>query len=489
MSRTDEETLEELLRETFAGARARGGLGTDSVTSGIAQRVARLRRRRAAMRAGLLGVAAATVAFTLVGTGALAGLTREGLVPASDSGSAPHVAHSRLDAAYAVPDALPDPLPNGLRPLGTTGQQTDRPELLGNQGGCAWQDDVRRPVAGRQWQLTDPAGGGFVAGVSVAGFVTGTGSAAMTEFRTRSLACNLSDVLEPSTWAGHADADHFLAEGARGLQGVGGDGSVALALVRRGDLLVSGFSSGTTASQARDTATTLALGAANRLTGFAPADGLALGTSTEASNDASATPIASTEPNAWQNAYPLDVTWPKDGELPGGAKWAEVAHQYPNVPAAMDVQLCDPSEVAARRGGGQETGPGPISGVNRSAWTGDGTGKADTVVTVTITGWAKGTGPARFADLRDDTGRCIYFTPQVAHPWAGHAADDALLSETKGALDEITWLAAQRVGDLIVSVVVRATSDSEGARSDAARLSDTLARDLRTSGMPAAKGR
>ena len=311
----------------------------------------------------------------------------------------------------------------------------------------------------------------------------------MTEFRTKSLACNLTEGLEPSTWAGHTDVDHFLAEGSWGSAGVKDGGSIALALVRRGDLLISGFSSGSTVSEARDTATALALGAVQKLTGFAPADGLALGTSTEASNAASASRIASTKPNAWQNAYPLEVAWPKDGELPGGATWREPAHQYPNLPTAMNVQMCDPFEVAARRGGGQETGPGPVSGVNRSAWTGDGTGQADTQVTVTVTGWAKGTGAARFADLRNDTGRCIFSSPQAVHLWASHPSGTALLSETTGDAGGITWLAAQRVGDLIVSVVVQARTDADGAKAGAAALSDTLARDLRTSGLPAAKGR
>lgn len=155
----------------------------------------------------------------------------------------------------------------------------------------------------------------------------------------------------------------------------------------------------------------------------------------------------------------------------------------------MDVQGCDPTEVASRRGGGQETGPRPVAGVTRAAWSGDGTGQADHRVTVTVTGWAKGTGPARFDDLRNDTGACIFFTPQTTRPWSGHPDGTALLSETTGAGQDITWLAAQRVGDVIVSVVVSSRTDTDGAKADAARLSDSLVNGLRSSDIPAAKGR
>ncbi|MGA8979530.1 MAG: hypothetical protein WB473_10505, partial [Pedococcus sp.] len=196
---TKDVELERLIRSAFEGARQQAPAGAlDLVREGARREAVRLRRRRAATRTAVAGAAAASVVLGLVaGSGALGRVVGAGLDPASDTGAQAVVASTRLDAAYAVPDALPDPLPDGLRPWGATGEQTDRPELLGNQGGCGWEQDVRRPVAGRQWRLTGAAGGGWAAGVSVAGFVTGTGEAAMTELRTRTLACNLTDGLEP----------------------------------------------------------------------------------------------------------------------------------------------------------------------------------------------------------------------------------------------------------------------------------------------------
>ena len=120
-TRYDEESVEERLRTTFAGARDEVGIDLAGVAEASFARAGRIRRRRGlAQVVGVTGVVAATVAAVVVGTGALGGGAGTGrLEPAATS------AHSATKGAaqdwsqyvsaagtwaYRLPDVLPDPI-------------------------------------------------------------------------------------------------------------------------------------------------------------------------------------------------------------------------------------------------------------------------------------------------------------------------------------------------------------------------------------------
>src|SRR6476661_3210869 len=176
-----DETVEDLLRRAFEGARGEGHrLDLHGLHAGARERAQRWRRRRALLTTAGSGLAAAAVvAAVVVGPGLAHG--RPDLVPATSTPAPtppPTAVETPAPAAYGgayeIPDVLPEHLPAGLAlPPAAMPMHTRDPQLLGNAGTCSWSGDMRRPVAGRDWQLYDSSS--WRAGLSIAGFTTGTG--------------------------------------------------------------------------------------------------------------------------------------------------------------------------------------------------------------------------------------------------------------------------------------------------------------------------
>lgn len=507
-----EHELEDLLRQVFDEARREGRRDLTGVHAAAAAEAARLRRRHR-QRVTLGGAGGALVAATVVAAVVLVsgatGPTASRLRPAGPTRSATESRPAVTSApapvssvsngagatssatpapdgsAYEIPDVLPTPLPAGLRDM-TGAMPTSEPELMGNLGGCNWTGEVRKPVAGREWQLTDAKDSGWLAGLSIAGFTTGTGEQAMKELLDHRLECQLGDGVEPVAWPGKPDNRHLLASSRVG----DGDQLLrprALAVIQTGDLLVSAFAHADSVPRARATATDLAERAAAGLKGFPPAEGAALGTSTEPPNAASAPGVVTKELNGWANAYDFGDVYPTVEQLGHGMSYKGGAPiTGPRTPAASGAQICDSTAVAEAKGETADTSPLPIAGTQNSAWSGGG-GANDPNVTISVTGWKKGTGAARFRDLQEDRGFCVWMPEQSRVAWPG--ADPSRTWLSRSAPGQVAvHLASQRVGDVIVSVVVMGMPEAT-ARAEAIRLSDLVAGKVRDSGLPAAEGK
>ena len=504
--------VEDLLRQVFDEARREGRRDLTGVHAAVVAEAARLRRRhRQRVTLGGAGgvlVAATVVAAVVLVSGATgptashlrpAGPTRPAAVSSSAATTAPAPVPSVADragatssaapaadgSAYEIPDVLPTPLPAGLRDM-TGAMPTSEPELLGNLGGCNWTGNVRKPVVGREWQLTDAKDSGWLAGLSIAGFTTGTGEQAMKELLDHRLQCQLGDGVEPVAWPGNPDNGHLLASSRAG------DGDQlsrprALAVIQTGDLLVSAFAHADSVTKARATAIDLAERASAALQGFPPAEGAPLGTSTEPPNPASAPGVATKELNGWANAYDFGDVYPSVEQLGHGMSYkGGDAITGPRTPAASGAQICDSIAVAEAKGVTEDTSPLPIAGTQNSAWSGGG-GANDPNVSISITGWKKGTGATRFTDLQKNRGFCVWMPEQVRVAWPG--ADPSRTWLSTSVRGEVPLhLASQRVGDVIVSVVVMGMPDAT-ARAEAIRLSNLVAGKVRDSGLPAAEGK
>ncbi|MGZ4601353.1 hypothetical protein [Oryzihumus sp.] len=485
-----DETVEDLLRRAFDDARGEGRrLELHGLHAGARERAQRRRRRRALLTTAGSGLAAAAVVAAVVVVPGLAH-RQPHLLPATPSRTATSTTPATAGpaaygGAYEIPDVLPEHLPAGLaQPSASVPMHTRDPQLTGNLGSCDWSGEVRKPVAGRDWQLYDSSS--WRAGLSVAGFTTGTGAQAMRELVDTTLACHLPGTLAPVAWPG-TTSTHFLAT-------TSGDPRVpdqqAIAVIRVGDLLVAGFASDDAVWRASETARSLAEEAATRLAGFAPAQGKPLGTSTQAPNAASRPGAVTTRaPDPRENAYALgEQLFPSTTQLGHGMRYHSVPIDGPLTPAASGAQVCDSVLVAEAKGVAKDHSPHPVAGTQNEAWAGSGSGGVVTpTVTVTVTGWKTGTGAARFADLQKNRGSCVWLPEQERVSWPGADPSRTWLSRSVGGgLQQ--YLASQRVGDLIVSVVVGGLPGDE-EKGEAIRLSDLVAGRVRASGLPAAEGR
>ncbi|GAB3444700.1 hypothetical protein GCM10027517_24710 [Phycicoccus ginsengisoli] len=514
MARTDEEPLEALLRQTFADARdgVGTGPGLDAVRTGAFARATRLRRRRAALQgAGATGLVAAAVLALVVGTGPFgvgARLAPAGPSAVREGGAGSVRAWQQLvpgtgSFAYRFPDALPGSPPAGLIPL-TLGPEVVTPgsptvpapgaakqlsfedaDLVGVAGVCAFDahPDRRQPVAGRTWQFASTSHpGSYAAGLGLVGFTTGTGLDAMIQLRELTLPCLPQKQLKYADWNG-GGVDSVLFTGAdKATPGR----HLALAVVLVGDVLVGGSARADGAAEATRVATALARQSAQQLvsTGFPPALGKVLGSSASAPNDASAPGASAQVPVLAAPAYEIGDVFPTADQLGHGLAYHGDALTGTGTPAAPGAQVCDLSGFADRAE--REAKPGPVAGAQRDAWAGDGNGP-DPSVTFSVTGWAKGTGAARFAELQQDRGRCAWMPDQQRDTWMGQDPATTWLSHST-APGHTAFLASRRVGDLIVSVVV-SNLPADQARAEAVRLNGILTAGVASSGLPAAKGR
>jgi hypothetical protein len=262
--------------------------------------------------------------------------------------------------------------------------------------------------------------------------------------------------------------------------------TTTLALRLVGDVVVAGSAKSRNKSDATRIATQLAARAAARLEeiGFPPALGQPLGQSTEAPNKASRAGADGGEPLEEPAAYAFGDVFPQAGELPGRMRYHSDPTISRDMAPVMGSQICD-SEAVASKGTGQEKGPRPVAGMYQMAWAGGG-GFSDPSADFAVTGWATGTGAARFSDLQKNRLFCAWMPAQRRETWAGRDPSQTWLSRsTRGGTQ---YTAAQRVGDVVVSAVVKGPSATD-ARRWAIELSDQVAEKVRASGLPAAQGR
>jgi hypothetical protein len=515
---SDEHEVEDLLRQVFDDARRRGGRGIDGLYAGALERARRARRRRAVLGGGGAGLAAASVVTAVfLGPGLDAAKPKD----PGPAGTATTASASRWDALldygypfhYRIPDVEPDPRPQRVEPLSfpprsdlpgdapTTGTASsagasaavepgslDDADLAGVAGYCNWseQDDRRRPVAGKSWQYqTHEYRGSYSAGLGIAGFATGTGRDALADMRRGALACAAAPDLKPVEWPGMDSGDVMLL--AHTGSHLDAKQTTVLAVRRVGDILVSGSAKSSGADEARRIATELADRTASELveTGFPPALGQPLGRSALAPNEASRVGAEQRPPMLAPAEYLFGDVFPAEADLPGRMTYHGDPSDYRRTPPARGAQMCD-GIVVAEEAPGQEDGPEPVAGKSQSAWAASGL-PAHPSADLVVTGWARGTGAARFADLQSNRGTCIWQFDQTREDWPGADPGRTWLSTTPygGA---VQYVAAQRVGDVIVSAVVVAPSRVD-ARNYAIALSDKVAQKVRASGIPAAKGK
>ena len=505
---TDE--LEDLLRDTFARARDEASGQWSGVSAGAFARADRLRRRRIGMT---LGAVAATVVVVTAAVGVGAGLLGRdaALSPAvtsSTSASAKRWASlvpGTASFAYRCPDDVgPDPLPAGARPLASvpvkpqvSGSSTARstvtvtvtgedPDLGGVAGFCRWEDlaDLRQPVAGQDYQFAlASAPGSFGAHLGLAGFTTGTGADAMADLRNGALPCLVPTGMKQVDWTSHGD-ESLLFTATESVDDK--PQTVVMAVTRVGDVLLSGTARGRDAAEARRVATSLSSEAASRLVreAFPPAVGAPLGESAAAPNAASAVGAAAAEPVRQPDEYEFGDVFPAASQLRFGMRYHGDPLVSRDMPAATGAQVCDLSGQAGRQAM-SDAAPDPVAGSQQDAWAGDGAG-ADPSVSFGVTGWPTGSGAVSFRHLQQDTGRCAWTAHQERVQWPGEDTGDTWLSRsTEGA---VAYLAARRVGDVIVSVVVH-TVPADDAKAEAIRLSGIVGAKVAASGLPAAEGR
>ncbi|NNM45708.1 hypothetical protein [Knoellia koreensis] len=498
-----DEGVEDLLRDTFAAARPGPADDLTGLRDASWARADRLRRRRALVGgATVSGAVAATAVAVLLGSSMWGGAPRTAPAPAastatrsatvtaatatSATGTDPDWSRYALQsgtAAYRFPDLTPDPLPSGVREMSGPISQAD---LAGVAGGCDWAElkDRRQAVAGwsNQFEVPD-AGPGWLANLGVAGFTTGTGAEAMADLRNGALPCT-TPAMKTAAWEGPGD-DSVLWTDTATTNDI--TQTTALAVVRVGDVLVAGSArSDASAAEARRIATELAGGAATTLLDekFPPALGQPLGRSATAPNAASKPGAAQGKPVRPQAQYDFGDVFPAASQLRFDMKYHGTPVPSPLTPAAPGAQMCDNTgqpDQAAR-----DAKPDPVSGVQQMAWAAKGT-LGDASVTIGVTGWATGTGPDRFADLRRNEGSCRWSPPQQQEAWPGEDPATTWLSSGE-QLGVNGYLAARRVGDVIVSVVVNDLPPAE-ARAEAIRINKIVTAKVTASGIPAATGR
>jgi uncharacterized lipoprotein len=105
---------------------------------------------------------------------------------------------------------------------------------------------------------------------------------------------------------------------------------------------------------------------------------------------------------------------------------------------------------------------------------------------VVVTGWAQGTGHARFVDLVADTGACRFLDRQTETSTAGMPGDEAWAATSSGLAP--AGRAAVRLRDLVVSVEVSDPKGTAAAVAQAERLVGLLAAKLHAVGLLAASG-
>lgn len=212
---------------------------------------------------------------------------------------------------------------------------------------------------------------------------------------------------------------------------------------------------------------------------------LGVGTgSTSPASQLSSAPARVQAPVAPETSYALGAFVPAQAALPAGLLYADAVEERPDAGGAVVGQSCDGERVADTTG--MDLVPHAVSSADRMALSREDPTGVD-AVHVTITGWARGTGAQRFADLQQNRQACRFATEYERLTWPGR--DPATTWMVKlGQGEYASYIAAQRIGDVIVAVDVRLRGGEESSRQNAVRLSDAIVARLKASDLSAAKG-
>ncbi|KGN39608.1 hypothetical protein [Knoellia subterranea] len=492
-----DDDLDALLDSAFAGARANGHDDLGAVRDRAIAKAHRIRRRR---RLGTAAVSAVATLGLVAGAASLSDGWLSGgqatKVSQANGGQWSDLATAGAgNQAYGFPDGLETTAtPQGLTlaPNGRVSTDATEPILpLRLAGTCTQFDDSverRTSVAWSRWDYTgsgDPTGLKNGGELTTVGFTTGTGADAFRDFMTGRGPCLPAHGLKAVADFRGGGEDSALFQSPADQTA---SPHTALAVVRVGDLLVYGSGRGTTLSDASATALSIVSTASHRLVtmGYPPALGQALGKSATPPNAASAIGAEAGPTVTDINTYDFGDVFPEESSMPAGFVFHGEPLRTTNAAPVMGVHACDPATVDDPTG--MDTAPNAVAQVSRMAYTGRGLG-GDSALHITVSGWARGTGPAMFSALQDDRMTCRFHGPYDRLPWAGRDSDSTWLSKHTNGGGLVQYLAAQRVGDVIVAVVMDEAGDGTAATQTAIRLSDEIVAKLKASRLPAAEGR
>ena len=478
---TDESTdtmadVERSLRSLYDGPVT---FDLSSVTEGAMRRAVRRHRRRTAVTVGGTAMAVGALAVTLVG------VTRADHGPVATPASSGQAHLKRVARPlYGMPDVAPTgaKLVGGVTFFSDTGDSGGAAPAMGAQS-CQVPGRSRRPeVASRSWSYVKDGNdlAGNAADLTLTGWATGTGPAAMAELVADKGECAFEHPQTPLSWPGHPAPDHWLA-----VSGRTGDTRQVVAATRVGDVLVTVVSRSRSEATAVQMSTSMADAAVARLraSGLPAAEGEACGATTPCPPATArwreAGP-ARTGPSV--NAYQLPDVRPSDPAvlqaLPAQGPLGEIAE--PVVPAVMGAQTCqDGRRPGEHEVAGRSWAWGELPGATK--------GQA---ATLTVTGWPRDSGSAVMAGLQANTGVCQWSHPQRRESWAGHSDADHWLSTwtDSAATQRVTAVAVVRVGDVLVGAA--AVSDDRAQALELARsMAGHAEQTVRASGLPAVKGR
>jgi len=484
-----DEDLDRLLQGAFDRARPTGHEDVRGLREGAVARAHGIRRRRR-VTTGL--VSAVATAALVAGVGSVAG---DGWLGRGSNSTAVLPASERdwADLATGAPGeaySFPSEVSSAAAPAGMSSVPHDQvvggetpggesqlrlagscPQTVSPEGGRKWVAQTRSNYVGAD----DPGGSRRAAELTLVGFPTGTGAEAFGDFAAGRGPCLIRADLELTTWDGPGeDGALFLPK-----PWAPGTAQFGLASVRVGDMLVLGSSLAPSAVEAREEAVSIASRAATQLVQlrYPPALGKVLGTSTQEPEQG--------PPSAPGEASGLVRFFPDESSLPAGFIYQGEALEVTAAAPVMGVQACDPALVDDDSG--MDSAPEAEAQASRMAYTGKGLG-GDGAVTVTVSEWATGTGPEMFADLQGNTMMCRFDGSYDRLSWAGRDTASTWLSKHGNPAGLVQYLAAQRVGDLIVAAVVDEQGDRKSATATAIRLSDEAVAKLKASDLPAAKG-
>lgn len=393
------------------------------------------------------------------------------------------------NVAYPIPDGVgftKADFPTPLLQVFDVGQYKLEPTVPGQS--C--QDPGTTgaaPVAGRQWNWAEEESNRPQLSVAlvVTGWAAGTGHARFEDVVRDSGTCRWFAAQAPASTQGMSADDAWAGSNTTAGQ------SFAHALVRVGDVLV-----GVEVVDPRSRQSALAL--ARRLAVLACRRVRAAHVglpdqASEASTPASSTAYAAASasasvpsPSGPGGAFPTGVAYPVPdsvqlvaGDFPRPMAYVARGQDVAAIPPVESAQACGsaagPLPVAGRYWDYAETAPGSLRQIT---------------ATYTVTGWATGTGHARFADMLADRGVCRWYqgAPSPAST-SGMAGDEVWAATTFGYEDGTNTkvplaLAAVRVGDHIVGMVVTDPAGQRAAVDLARKLATTAAARVRAADLP-----
>ncbi|KGN35052.1 hypothetical protein N802_02225 [Knoellia sinensis KCTC 19936] len=195
-------------------------------------------------------------------------------------------------------------------------------------------------------------------------------------------------------------------------------------------------------------------------------------------------PAPGVTPASPESPYSLSAFVPDPESLPTGLAYTAPVAEDRDARGSVIGQVCDGVRVADTTG--MDQAPHAVANAWRMALSPDEVVPRHSVK-VTLTGWTRGTGAERFADLQGNRQGCRFNLEYERLTWPGRDTGTTWLVRL-GTGDSASRLAAQRVGDVIVAVEVSLREGEAAEQQNAIALSDAIAASLRVSSLPAARG-